>query len=302
MFQFEQIIMPTLLVVDTILILIILKEIAELHKTQDVTTNAVDTIVSSVRLLRRDQIYFYLSKTAREATVSIHHLSIAHSTSEIRDEEERNRVVEFLDALKSASNDISDIKILGPDLSERIGGLWERKKCGAEVKVSPTIATYDIRVQIVDGEKTVIGIGPPEMRSEYGFLIESRVLANLLEREFMEIWRKARELDEHIENVILRHVELLIHYNRLRNLVRSSLNVPSTEMVDELINLLLNKKSLIRMGNNIYNYKIIKEICKKTSCTPDNLMKFINKNYRITISKNHAEKIIYIMANHEEGV
>jgi len=145
MFQSDVGIKLILLVVDTFLIVIITREIWELRKTQDVTSKAVNTIVSSVRLLRRDQIYFYLSKTTRDAKRYIHHLSIAHSTSEIDDVEERKRVMEFLNSLKNVSNNIDDIKILGPDLSSKIGGLWERKKCGAKVKVSPSVLNYDIK-------------------------------------------------------------------------------------------------------------------------------------------------------------
>jgi len=159
-----------------------------------------------------------------------------------------------------------------------------------------------LRVQIVDGEKVVIGIGPPEERSEHGFLIESRVLANLLNNEFMKIWNNAKKFEDHIETVILRYVNVSIHYERLRELVKRSLNVPNSRMAEELISMLLEKKSLLKIDHEVYNFQVVKEACEQTSYIPEKLSEFMYTKYHISIPNNLAKKIIASIKDSRGGV
>jgi len=323
----EKYITTTLLAVDIFVIFFVLKEIRGLEATSVLVKNTinllddnikqlgntntimtksvqsigqdVETIGISIRLLERDKIYFYLSETAQKAEKYVHHLSLAQSTLEINDEEEKKRVSEFLDALKEASK-TRDVKILGPDLSSKIGGMWERKKSGCEVKVSPSVTTYDIRIQIVDDKKVVIGVGPPTKRSEHGFLIESYVLATLLDDNFMQLWGRSRSLDEHTIDVIMRHIDVALPIKTLEKMTQDLLFL-SSEVTDEIIQMLVNQNLLIRDKDDmIYNYKLIHELESNHSSSDEELKAFlIDKG--IHISDNIIEKSIRLMREKCKG-
>ena len=218
--DYHTLVLGVLAVIDIVLIVVVIIEVAELqeHKAitveaRDRTVEAMDSIAGSVRLLERDKVYVYLDQTASNADEYVHHVSFSQSSTEIKDEEERKRVQSFLKALETACNRLRekhgepDVKILGPDMSTKIGGLWERNLVkGVEVHVSPNVPMYDIRIQIVDDKYVVIGIAEPAKESERGFLIESKTLAILLDDMFLKVWSESESLEDATVRVMLRYV------------------------------------------------------------------------------------------------
>jgi len=294
-----------LAVIDSLLLIFAIREIIQYNKTHkllveninvtkkgvDTMITSVDTIASSIQLLERDKIYFYLADTAKNAKQYIHHLSISQSSSEISDDEEKRRVDEFLDALDEAKkNGVADIKILGPDVSSKIGGLWERKKKGCNVKVSPIVTSYDFRIQVVDGKKVIIGIAPPETRSQRGFLIESLKLAEILDGNFMELWVTSKDLEENVKEVVLRHIKLYVHFSLLDEIIESLLNVPTEEMAFEVINMLIGTEDLERIGERVYRKSFLQEMMDNEYFTADSIKQAIQKK-NIPIGGYESERI-----------
>lgn len=285
-----------LIVVEVVLIFVVSLEIYHLRVTRRGVDNAVvvmertvqdvekhvATIASSVRLLERDKIYFYLSETARNAKRSVHHLSLAHASLEIPDDEERKRVREFLEALRASAGRLGSesVKILGPDLSAKIGGLWERKKAGCSVKVSPAVSNYDIRIQIVDGEKVVIGVGVPAKPSESGFLIESEVLARMLDEDFLAIWKRADTLplEAHTASVVTRQVATVpLSLKHLHDIIKDQLHV-TQEDVNDIQNLLEQSGHLVCDGSDVYRGKVFDGCLGLPDCSREGIEKHLRES------------------------
>jgi hypothetical protein len=283
--DYHNLTLGALAIIDIILIVVVIVEISELQKHKAVTINAMDSITGSVSLLERDKVYVYLEQTARNANRYVHHVSFAQSSLEINDEEEKKRVNRFLSALETACRNLAnhpngpDVKILGPDLSSKIGGLWERKIIkGCDVRVSPYVPMYDIRVQIVDGKNVVIGIAEPAKESERGFLIESETLATILDEMFMRVWNNSTSLDDSTEQVVLRHVvDYMTSVDKLRQLMRGSLNVANDQISSEIINLLVNGKGcLITDGDqDLYQKNVLTLFQQQAGLADDELRKHL---------------------------
>lgn len=263
-------------ILDVIVIIIVLREINHLGQHQDVVKLSVDAIGESVRLLERDRIYFYLSQTAREAKKYVHHLSISNSPIEIDDLDERKRVTDFLLALDEARGRNIDVHLLGPDLSAKIGGLWERKQRLKDVKVSSEVTGFDLRIQIVDGYQVVIGVGPPEARSEHGFLIKSFRLANMLDREFRRLWDEAQDFDAYVNKVFARFVwPLYVPKEIAFSILENSLNVTSRIMSENLMRIILDNGEIIEIDEYLFNRGVLVEQLARLGDNKDNLKQYI---------------------------
>ncbi|HEV7743388.1 MAG TPA: hypothetical protein VGO56_00190 [Pyrinomonadaceae bacterium] len=241
----------------------------------DTTKAAVDMIGKSVKLLERDKVYLRLIGSAQSAEIYIHHLSFAQSTSTGGEEEEQRRVVDFLASLKSACSKLSgpdrepDVKILGPNLREKIGGLWERKLQGCEVRVSGDVQNYDIRIQVVDDKTAVIGVGPLANESERGFLIESYMLADTLNDRFMKLWNNplTTPLNKFTIERAMENLEMTGPLDRLREIIRDSFHVPVDEITHQIIKLLVDEDRLMLEDNYFYRSDTIHELQQKRHLT-----------------------------------
>jgi hypothetical protein len=296
----ERYVSLVLVIIDIFVVVVVAFEILELRDNSQVTHRAVGVIASSVRLLERDKVYLHLKETAQNATRYIHHLSFAQSSSEIEDEEEQNRVKELLLAFESACKKLAsgtarpDVKILGPDLSAKIGGLWERHLKGCDVRVSAIVPDYDIRIQVVDGKTVVIGVGPFGRESERGFLIESFILADALNDKFMKLWERAQPLEAHAISVVMRHVELALPLPMLQKIIREALYVPSDEMGNKIIDLLVAKNQLIKDADVVYRTDMVEELRRKPTLSDEQLKAYLIEK-GIDLSDSTAETFIKLV-------
>lgn len=308
--EYHNLTLAALAVIDIVLIVVVLIEISELREHKYITINAMDSITGSVRLLERDKVYVYLEQTARNATTYVHHVSFAQSSIEINDEEEKKRVNRFLSALVTAcknlenSHKVPDVKILGPDLSGKIGGLWERNVIeGCEVHVSPYVPTYDIRIQIVDNKNVVIGIAEPAKESERGFLIESETLATILNEMFMRVWNDSKSLEDSTEQVVLRHVvDSVTSVDQLKKLMKGSLNVASDQISDKIIKLLVDTKKCLTPDENqsLYQTETLNLFREHRALSDEDLRKCL-KDKGIIVSSTSFAKLKELVLKLEAG-
>lgn len=272
----HELIPAVLLIVDPLLIIVVLIETIALvfhsfstHKANQATAEAVRAIGASVTLLERNKVYLRLVETTQNAKRYIHHLSFAQSTSTTGDDEERKRVGQFLDALGAACRNLprgqssrADVKILGPDWPEKIGGLWERQLAGCEVRVSAEVSNYDVRIQVIDDRTIVLGVGPLSRESERGFLIESYLLADVLNDRFMKLWTDefTKPLEPHTIRIVMSQVKATLPKGELEEIITNYLHVPTQEITNKILTLLERTEHLTGFDGVFYKNELIREL------------------------------------------
>lgn len=233
----------------------------KLLQNTNIVNLSVDTITKSVNLIHRDQIYNSLTETAHNAKLYVKHISIAQSTMENDDINEKERVEKFLNALQySAEKNKVDIKVLGPEEPLAIGGLYERKNRGCTVRVNEAVNTFDTRIQVVDDKRIIIGLGQPlsqnltnfkPPKSESGFMVKSYILAEILNFEFDKLWKeeKSKELDTYMKEVLCSKifVKPIIYSDSFMRDMNNRLNIRN---IPEFMDNLERQKCILALKNN----------------------------------------------------
>ncbi|HYK05832.1 MAG TPA: hypothetical protein VE974_29065 [Thermoanaerobaculia bacterium] len=268
---FEELLREPLTVIigllDLVVLFYIVKEIDTLTKVGKTNEgllvtvkNAVNTIddaqravLGGVQILERDQLYHYLTDSASGARRSLHHLSYAFSNADDTDPAERERAVRFLDAVKAAKERTPglDVKFIGPELEAKIGGMLDREETGGEVRLHPSVISYDYRFQIVDGESVVFGIGRPGLPTNLGFLIKSTDLAAVLEKTFANLWGSGSKLQDLLTSVLERILtNNFIHTDQLE-FMRQQLGIRSSTPIRNCVEDCKKRNVVIEFGRRV---------------------------------------------------
>jgi hypothetical protein len=219
------------------------------------------------KINKREELYELLSQTTYNARFYVHQLSVSQSGSNIHNDEEKKLADKFLESLKIAKfeHNLNDIKILGPTMEQKIGGLYERQKYGAEVKVLHTITVFDIRIHIVDDEIVVIGFSPCGDKCEIGYIIRSSDLAKILNSEFMRYWNSTEsvQLIDYIGNEIIFKNRCIMSKERFDLLIENVLYISDGEDKKEILEALTKGGYLKVLDNKVINYyKLVDTIPK----------------------------------------
>jgi len=263
--------------------IVILITIYKIYKDRDVikalkeNTQITEISNSYFKISERDQLYQSLAETTYNARSYVHQLSVSNTGYEIIDEEEKQRSEKFLKAIETAKNinHVNDIKILGPKMTQKIGGLYNREKYGADVKVHPTIKLYDIRIHVVDDEAVVVGFSTRGEKCENAFMIYSSDLAKILNTEFMRLWNSAESMPliDYIGEKISDN-RCIMPREKFNELLEKQMNIPDKGSIENLLTSLTNSGYLRTLNGKILNVKKInKKIPSSNDPTPEEIKK-----------------------------
>lgn len=245
-----------------------IETLGENSKVVAENTNTTEENTNYLKIYKREELYQSLAETTINARNYVHQLSVSQSGPENLDENERRLADKFLDALKTAKNKnhVDDIKILGPKMIQKVSGLYEREKCGAEVKVLSTITLYDIRIHVVDDEQVVIGFSQCGEKCERAYIIRSYDLAKILNSEFMRLWDSpdSKPLIEYIGEDIIFDNRCIMPLDKFDELLARVLYISDKNSKNELLTALMKGGYLKTLNDHVLNYyKLIEKIPTK---------------------------------------